>query len=105
MRPNRIARVPIRTCAGCRSRRRQEELIRVLSGEDGDVIVDPGPRGATKGRGAYVCPDPSCIKKAMKVGFKKALRYRGTLPATLESQLTAIALKEREGNDGEAQGS
>ena len=105
MRPNRITGVPIRTCAGCRSRRRQEELIRVLSREDGDVIVDPGPRGAAKGRGSYVCPDPSCIKKAMKDGFKKALKYGGSLPGTLEARLTASALRERKGIDGEAQGS
>jgi uncharacterized protein len=51
-------RVPIRTCAVCRSRRPQAELLRVVVTASG-LEIDPKRR--LEGRGAYLCPDrPEC---------------------------------------------
>lgn len=80
-------------------------MIRVVRGSNGEVSIDPGPRGAIPGRGAYVCPESPCIERAFKGGLRKTLRYEGALPEALKEELLMQARREREGNDGEAQGS
>ena len=40
------------------------ELIRVVRSPGGELSLDF--RGKKPGRGAYVCPDPACLKKARK---------------------------------------
>ena len=59
-------KIPQRQCMGCRERKAKKELIRVVRGTDGTVSVDFG--GKLNGRGAYLCPDPACLKKAQKTG-------------------------------------
>jgi predicted RNA-binding protein YlxR (DUF448 family) len=39
-------------------------MIRVVRGTDGTVSLDFG--GKMNGRGAYICPNPECLKKAQK---------------------------------------
>ena len=62
-------KIPQRQCMGCRERRAKKELIRVVRGVDGTVSLDFS--GKAPGRGAYLCPDPECLKKAIR---SKALR-------------------------------
>ena len=57
-------KIPQRQCMGCRERRDKRELLRVVRGTDGMVSLDFS--GKLNGRGAYVCPDPECLKKAQK---------------------------------------
>ena len=57
-------KIPPRQCMGCRERTAKKELIRVVRGTDGVVSLDFG--GKLNGRGAYICPDPECLKKAQK---------------------------------------
>jgi len=57
-------KIPQRQCMGCRERKAKRELIRVVRGTDGAVSLDFG--GKLNGRGAYICPDPMCLKKAQK---------------------------------------
>ena len=57
-------KIPQRQCMGCRERKAKKELIRVVRGTDGTVSLDFS--GKLNGRGAYVCPDPECLKKARK---------------------------------------
>jgi len=83
----------------------QEALIRVVHWADGTISIDPGPRGAVPGRGAYICTRPGCVERALKGGLQKMLRFEGPLPAALEEELLERMRREREGNDGEAQGS
>ena len=42
----------------------KNELIRVVRSPEGDISLDF--RGKKSGRGAYVCPNPECLKKAQK---------------------------------------
>lgn len=49
---------------GCRERKNKREMLRVVRGTDGNVSLDFG--GKLNGRGAYVCPNPECLKKARK---------------------------------------
>ena len=57
-------KIPQRQCMGCRERKAKKEMIRVVRGTDGQVSLDFS--GKLNGRGAYICPDPECLKKAQK---------------------------------------
>ena len=57
-------KIPIRQCMGCRERRPKPELIRVVRQTDGTLCNDH--RGKVPGRGAYICPDPQCLARAVK---------------------------------------
>lgn len=78
---------PVRTCAGCRKRKPQGDLIRINRGPDDSVTVDPPDRKG-QGRGAYVCFDRACVDRALRTGsFHKVLRYEGVLPEDLKDGL------------------
>ena len=57
-------KIPQRQCMGCRERMDKRELIRVVRTPEGNVQLDFS--GKLGGRGAYICPDPECLKKARK---------------------------------------
>ena len=56
--------VPLRKCIGCGEMKTKAELIRLVKTPDGKVELDDGYR--KNGRGAYICPDPECLKQAFK---------------------------------------
>ena len=57
-------KIPQRQCMGCRERKAKRELIRVVRTPEGNVNLDFG--GKMNGRGAYICPQMDCLKKALK---------------------------------------
>ena len=57
-------KIPQRQCMGCRERKAKRELIRVVRGTDGNVTLDFG--GKAPGRGAYICSNAECLKKALR---------------------------------------
>ncbi len=57
-------KIPQRQCMGCRERKDKKAMLRVVRQTDGSVCLDFS--GRVNGRGAYVCPDPECLKKAQK---------------------------------------
>ena len=57
-------KIPMRQCVGCREMKPKKELIRVVRSPEGAISLDF--RGKAPGRGAYVCPDPACLKRAIK---------------------------------------
>ena len=57
-------KIPQRQCMGCRERKAKRELIRVVRTPEGAVTLDFG--GKMNGRGAYLCPNPECLKKAIR---------------------------------------
>lgn len=57
-------KTPMRQCLGCREMKPKKELIRVVHSPDGEVRLDF--KGKANGRGAYLCPNPECLKKAVK---------------------------------------
>ena len=94
MKPRKI---PMRMCVGCREMKEKRELIRVVRSPDGVVSLDP--TGKKSGRGAYVCRDPDCLKRAIK---QRQLERQ--LDAALSPE-TAEALKaEMEALTGEGSG-
>ena len=57
-------KIPMRMCVGCREMKEKRELIRVVRNTDGTVGIDR--KGKMPGRGAYLCPNEECLKKAVK---------------------------------------
>ena len=57
-------KIPMRQCLGCRETKPKKELIRVVRSPEGEISLDF--RGKANGRGAYICPDPDCLRKAVK---------------------------------------
>ncbi len=57
-------KIPQRQCMGCRERKAKNEMLRVVRTTEGSVKLDFS--GKLNGRGAYVCPDAECLKKAQK---------------------------------------
>ncbi len=84
-------KIPQRQCMGCRERKAKRELIRVVRGTDGTVSLDFG--GKKPGRGAYLCPNPECLKKAEK---SKALAR--SLETEIPQAVYDALLKEMEGS-------
>lgn len=57
-------KIPMRQCLGCREMKPKRELIRVVRSPEGEISLDF--KGKAPGRGAYVCPNTQCLKKAIK---------------------------------------
>ena len=57
-------KVPMRMCTGCGEMKPKKELVRIVRNSDGEVSLDT--TGKKPGRGAYICKDPQCLKKAKK---------------------------------------
>jgi hypothetical protein len=57
-------KIPLRQCIGCGEMKGKNEMLRVLRTEDEGIIIDS--TGRKNGRGAYICPNPDCMRKARK---------------------------------------
>lgn len=78
-------KIPMRQCLGCREMKDKREMVRVVRSPEGNVSIDR--RGKAPGRGAYVCPQLECLKKAIK---SKALSraLESDIPDEIYTQLT-----------------
>ena len=85
--------VPLRQCLGCREQKPKNELIRVVRSPEGEVSLDF--RGKAPGRGAYLCRNSACLKKALK---SKALDRALNVP--IPEEIHSRLLAEMEGGDG-----
>ena len=59
-------KVPERQCLGCNEHRPKKELLRVVRTPEGEILLDF--TGKKSGRGAYICRDVECLKKARRSG-------------------------------------
>ena len=85
--------VPIRQCIGCRTQKPKKELIRVVRSPEGSVSLDF--RGKTPGRGAYLCRDAACLRKAVKT---RSLERSLSVP--IPEDVISRLLAEMEAGDG-----
>jgi len=64
---------PIRTCIGCRTRREKGSMFRFVLDGRRNLVLDKAKE--LPGRGAYVCADIECLKKAIaRKAFSRSLR-------------------------------
>ena len=66
----KIKKVPLRRCLGCMQSFPKKDLIRVVRTPENEVLIDI--TGKKSGRGAYLCRDKACLKKAIKARRIKA---------------------------------
>ena len=62
--PVKPRKIPQRQCVGCRNMKDKKALVRVVKTPEDEIFLDI--TGKKSGRGAYVCPDVQCLKKARK---------------------------------------
>ena len=86
MRPKKI---PMRMCTGCGEMKPKKELVRVVKSPEGEVSLDL--TGKKPGRGAYVCKNAECLRKARKSRrFEKAfsMKIPDEIYDAMEKELT-----------------
>ena len=87
-------KIPMRQCLGCREMKPKKELIRAVRSAEGQISLDF--KGKASGRGAYVCPNKECLKKAIKSrAFERA--FSCAIPPEIVEELTGQMEAEHEG--------
>ena len=66
MQEQRQRKIPERQCLGCNAHKPKKELLRVVKTPEGEILLDF--TGKKSGRGAYICRDVDCLRKARKSG-------------------------------------
>lgn len=78
-------KIPMRKCVGCNEMKPKTELIRIVISEFGKVSVDR--TGKASGRGAYICDNEECFRKAIKIkGIERSLKVRLSEEIVLEME-------------------
>lgn len=82
----------LRRCTGCGGIKDKRELVRITRTSDGEFFVDD--TGRKNGRGAYVCRNAACVKKAAKSGLAKS--FRCEIPKEITDELLSLCPREDE---------
>ncbi len=72
-------KIPLRQCIGCGEMKSKKEMIRILKTESEGIVLDA--TGRKNGRGAYLCPNMECFRKAVK---NKGLERSFKMPVSRE---------------------
>lgn len=75
-----VRKIPTRRCTGCGEHFPKNTLIRVLRTPEGEIILDL--TGKRNGRGAYICKNVACLKKA-----RKSRRIESSLECRIPDEL------------------
>lgn len=62
----KVRKIPTRMCVACKQMRPKRELVRIVRTPAGEIKIDP--TGKQSGRGAYVCPTPTCAEAGLREG-------------------------------------
>ena len=54
----------MRQCIGCQEMKSKKEMMRILRTTENEIVLDT--TGRKNGRGAYLCKNPECLRKAIK---------------------------------------
>lgn len=66
-------KIPMRQCVGCGEMKNKKEMLRVIKTAEDKILLDT--TGKKNGRGAYICSDGDCLKKAIKTkGLERSLK-------------------------------
>ncbi len=86
-------KIPMRQCLGCREMKPKKELIRAVRSPEGVVSLDF--KGKNPGRGAYLCKNPECLKKA-----KKSKALERALKSAIPDEIYAAFQEQMEAGHG-----
>ncbi len=88
-------KIPMRQCVGCGEMKNKRDMMRVLKTAEDSIILDK--TGRKNGRGAYLCRDRECLRKACRnKGLERSLKTG--IPQEIYESL------EREFEEGEDAG-
>lgn len=76
-------------CIGCREMKPKADLYRIVKKPDGEIVIDKTNK--LSGRGAYICKNGECLKKAEKIN---ALAH--TFSVKVDKEIYSHLLKECE---------
>lgn len=62
----KVKKIPMRQCLGCNEHKAKLELLRVVRPPEEGSAVCLDMTGRKSGRGAYICRDVKCLRKARK---------------------------------------
>ena len=82
-----VKKIPQRRCVGCGTSKNKTELIRVVRSPENEISVDL--KGKKSGRGAYICKDADCLKKAVK-----AKKFKRSLEADISNEILEALLEQ-----------
>ena len=80
MNEKQVKHLPTRKCTGCGEHFPKNTLVRVVRSPEGQISLDL--TGKLSGRGAYLCKNAACLKKA-----KKAARLERSLECTISEDI------------------
>lgn len=83
-------KIPMRQCIGCQEMKAKKEMLRVIktaAAEDAETQIVLDTTGRKNGRGAYICPNSECLKKAIKnKGLERS--FKMPIPKDVYEMLT-----------------
>lgn len=91
--------IPQRMCSGCSEMKPKKELVRIVRTKEGEISLDL--TGKKAGRGAYICNDVECLKKA-----RKARRLEKSFSAQIPNEVydeLERQIAEQVSSDGETE--
>ena len=66
-------KIPMRQCIGCGEMKGKKEMMRILKTPENEIVLDI--TGKKNGRGAYLCRQAECLKRARKSkGLERSLK-------------------------------
>jgi predicted RNA-binding protein YlxR (DUF448 family) len=87
----KVKKIPMRQCLGCNEHRPKQELLRVVRPPEEGGVVSLDMTGRKSGRGAYICRDVKCLRRA-----RKSRRIETTLECSIPDQVWDEMEKELE---------
>ena len=85
-------KIPMRMCLGCSEMKPKKELVRVVKTKEGEISLDL--TGKKAGRGAYICADAECLRKA-----RKAKRLEKSFACRIDDEIYDAMEKELNANE------
>ncbi len=78
-------KIPMRQCIGCGEMKPKKEMLRIIKTAEEEILLDT--TGRKNGRGAYICPNSECLKKAVKgKGLERS--FKMAIPKDVYEMLT-----------------
>ena len=82
----------MRQCIGCQEMKSKKEMMRILRTTENEIVLDT--TGRKNGRGAYLCKNPECLRKAIKSrGLERSFKMAIPLEVydRLEKEMEGLA--------------
>ena len=89
----KVKKIPMRQCLGCNEHKPKAELLRVVKSPEGEISLDF--KGKKSGRGAYICRDLKCLRRA-----RKSKRIDRNLDTVIPESVYDAMEQELEGYEG-----